>query len=211
MGFSLTSDSSAQQFGAIRSASSPITAQVNRAGVQDSQQGSDRPAVSPTIQEPLRPDEQPAGQDAGLDKSENRQRPDFGPWPAKKINDIRVDIRETGARFPEDRSSQLIGFSSQQWTEFTPTPKVFSWAAPDIRYQPLYFEDVALERYGQTLPPFRQTVKSGWHMTKSFFLAPNNICHDPIFSCDYPLGFCRPGDKIDYTLQRHYLGHENER
>lgn len=125
-------------------------------------------------------------------------------WPAKSIREIRIDIREAGGRIPEDRSYELAGFGG------SPTPvtsaKVFAWAAPNLRYQPLYFEDVALERYGQTRPSYRQGVASGIHFFRSLVLIPHQMRHDHPASCDYPLGFCRPGSQVPYTIQRQFFG-----
>ena len=139
-------------------------------------------------------------------QNQSRQRPDFGAWPKKGIRGIAIGIQETNANAPEDVSGQLIASSKSNWTQFTPTQKVFAWAAPNIRYQPLYFEDVALERYGQTLPAYRQSLKSSVHFFKSVVFLPHKMRHDLPSSCDYPLGFCRPGDSTPTIYQRHYFG-----
>lgn len=194
--------SQAQEFGTIRPALKPNTHNVSF-GSLPKIQDEDKPAVAPVATE----QDEPAVQD----KTKIRPGSDFGDsWPAKELKDIRVDIRELNTTIPEDRSSQLIGFSEKQWTEFTPTPKVFAWASPEIRYQPLFFEDVALERYGQTRPPLRQTARSAVHMTKAFFMFPSNMCQDGIYRCDYPLGYCRPGNMIDYTIERQCIKHVNK-
>ncbi len=207
IGLGFANVSNAQEFGTVRPAAAPVMKGSSRLLLQDPAPGQLN-QDTPKIEAPQRPDqEEPLPELTRQDETPQRERVAFGPWPAKNIDDISIDIRDTSSDKPEDRSSQLIGFNPKQWTQFTPTPKVFAWVAPDIRYQPLFFEDVALERYGQTLPPYRQTVLSAIRMTNSFFLFPNHACNDPIFSCDYPLGFCRPGDKVDYTLQRQYLGH----
>ena len=210
IGFGMADFAQAQEFGAVRPAVAPVIQTSNRLESQVPAPGETRQDPE-KIQAPQRPDQEPLPELAQEDETPQRERVTFGPWPAKKIDDISIDIREKGDVVPEDRSAQLLGFNPKQWTQFNPSPKVFAWAAPDIRYQPLFFEDVALERYGQTLPPYRQTVLSAVRMTNSFFLFPNHARHDPIFSCDYPLGFCRPGNTVDYTLQRQYLGHHPKR
>jgi hypothetical protein len=127
-------------------------------------------------------------------------------WFRKKIQEVRTDVRDMSAVAPVDRSSEL-DYGMTDWSQFSCAPKVFAWAAPDIRYQPLYFEDVALERYGQTLGFHRQTFRSGYHFFMSSITFPNKLRHDPPKSCDYPLGFCRPGDCVPAIKQKHYLGH----
>jgi hypothetical protein len=126
-------------------------------------------------------------------------------WIRKPIRDVRIDIREKAAVAPRDRSDELdYGFGD--WTHFHGEQKVFAWYAPNIRYQPLYFEDVALERYGQTMGFHRQTLRSACHFFKSGLFLPNQVRHDCPWSCDYPLGFCRPGSATEFIQQRHYLG-----
>ncbi|MEM9943028.1 MAG: hypothetical protein AAF939_15805 [Planctomycetota bacterium] len=134
------------------------------------------------------------------------KRPAFGPWPLKGIREIGLDVRDISDSQPEDRSAQLVESKKTSWTQFAATEKVFAWMAPNIRYQPLYFEDVALERYGQTLPAYRQSVKSGIHFFKSMYLLPHQIRKQHPLSCDSPLGFCRPGNCVDYTIQRQKYG-----
>lgn len=125
-------------------------------------------------------------------------------WPDKTMREIKLDVRDNGKRTPEDRSKELSTFGGP--ANRPASNKVFAWAAPDIRYQPLYFEDVPLERYGQTLPAYRQSARSTLHFFKSFILLPHQMRHDPPGSCDYPLGFCRPGNEISYVLERKYFG-----
>ena len=146
--------------------------------------------------------------DLDLDYEPDRRpsRPEFGPWPQKGIRGINLDVRETSANAPEDVSLQLIGSSQSDWTQFYPQQKVFAWVAPDISYQPLYFEDVALERYGTTAGPYHQSLISSFHFFKDFVFLPHKMRHDVPSSCDHPLGFCRPGNSTPYTIQRHYFG-----
>jgi hypothetical protein len=162
-------------------------------------------------------DDQPSSSDFDLDEDDDRleddddsrappQREAFGPWPRKGIRAINVDIREQSFNVPKDRSEQLLYSGGSQWSSFNSAPKVFAWAAPDIRYQPLYFEDVALERYGQTAGPYQQSFLSAVHLLKSTVLLPHQMKHDAPGSCDSPLGFCRPGNRVPYTIQRTYFG-----
>lgn len=138
-------------------------------------------------------------------------RPMFGNWPKKGIRGITIDIRETNSNAPEDLSQQLLDSNPSDWTQFHPQQKVFAWAAPDIRYQPLYFEDVALERYGTTAGPYHQSLISAFYFFTDFVLLPHKFRHDCPSSCDHPLGFCRPGNTTPYSLQRHYFGRPRSR
>jgi hypothetical protein len=134
----------------------------------------------------------------------NPRQDTLSNWPTRTIGDVNISLAESG-RTPDDRSALLSKFG-RSGMPVGATYKVFAWQAPDIRYQPLYFEDVALERYGQTLPAYRQTLRSAWHMTKSFAGLGFQMLETPPRSCDYPLGFCRPGTCVPQTTQRHFFG-----
>ncbi len=136
---------------------------------------------------------------------------DFASWPPKDIRSIRIDIRETHEALPPDRSYALINSSVSDWTLFAPNRKVFAWAAPNVRHQPLYFENVAHERYGADLGRRRQFVASAWHFTKSAALLPYSVYVDHPWSCDYPLGYCRPGNVAPTTRQQHFYGWDKRR
>ena len=124
-----------------------------------------------------------------------------GQWPRKSISAIDLDVREKiGA--PSGIAGELMETQKNVWSDFAPELKVYAWVAPDIRYQPLYFEDVALERYGQTSGERRETILSTANFFTSALLLPYHMRRDAPGSCDYPLGFCRPGDVVPCTKQR---------
>jgi hypothetical protein len=115
---------------------------------------------------------------------------------------LKVNILETHADVPEDQSYRL---ARQAGIHSSPvaSEKLFAWAAPNIRYQRLYFEDVPLERYGQTPCGLRQTILSGAHFYKSAILLPYQAISHPPKDCDWPLGFCRPGAETPFVWERH--------
>ncbi len=125
-------------------------------------------------------------------------------WPLQSIDQINLDIRDTAKVVPRDRSGLLINDSKSNWNEFFPVEKDFAWCAPDIRYQPLYFQDVAMERYGQT--PSNACVAgavSAAHFFVSATTLPYQLLRDPPFGCDYPLGYCRPGNSAPCTFEKY--------
>lgn len=124
-------------------------------------------------------------------------------WPKHSMATISMSLAESG-RVPEDRSELLQEFG--RIGPVSDTVKVFGWEAPSIRYQPLYFEDVALERYGQTLPDYRQSIRSAIHFGKAMTGLGFQLQETPSRSCDSPLGFCRPGTCVPQTTQRHFFG-----
>ena len=120
-------------------------------------------------------------------------RPEFGKWPSKSIREVRLDVTETGTEAPQDRANALFKSSRRLDGSIAAREKVFAWAAPNISYQPLYFEDVALERYGQTAGLVKQPfVSAGRFLADRQFLGTRALRDCPQ-SCDSPLGFCRPG------------------
>lgn len=125
-------------------------------------------------------------------------------WPPKLISEINIDPRDMAENKPADKSVVLIDSASpQHWFNAAYPYQAFHWAAPNIRYQPLYFEDVALERYGQQLwGPF-DLARTGVLFYGDWLALPHNMWKMPPHSCDTPLGFCRPGSPA--PVARHHL------
>jgi hypothetical protein len=80
---------------------------------------------------------------------------------------------------------------------------IYAWEASNIYYNPLYFEDVALERYGHTYPccvqPFASVGKFGVQLVG----LPYQMAIDPPWKRIYPLGYYRPGEcapKLHYQI-----------
>ncbi len=136
--------------------------------------------------------------DDEYDSDEPQARP-VTQWSLKPMTSLRAGLGASSTKLPADQSFQLTARPLQS---LATSEKLFAWAAPEIRYQPLLFEDVALERYGQTRGFYRQPVYSAAHFLKSAVLLPYNSFYDPVDSCDYPLGYCRPGDAVPCVKQR---------
>lgn len=82
-------------------------------------------------------------------------------------------------------------------------PSVFAWQASNVCYQPLYFEDPQLERYGHSYPFFVQPFVSIGRMTVQAVGLPYQMVIDPCCSSVYPLGYYRPGEcapKLIYQI-----------
>ena len=126
-------------------------------------------------------------------------------WPQKLIDEINVDPRDHSEIKPPDKSAVLVGSASpDNWFNATYAYQVFHWTAPNIHYQPLYFEDVALERYGQQRRGGLLDVPRTAILFYGNLLAlPYNMCVTPKHSIDSPLGFERPGSPAPAT--RNYL------
>lgn len=133
-------------------------------------------------------------------------RPPTAPmtmWSLKPMASISPGIRPIDGKSPADQSWQLTQRDSMP---IVSSDKLFAWAAPNFSYKPLFFEDVALERYGQTRGFIRQPFVSGIHFLKSATFLPYYSLYDPVNSCDGPLGYCRPGDCVDCVKAKHFFG-----
>jgi len=89
-----------------------------------------------------------------------------------------------------------VGYS-RDWT-----PLSYSWEAPQLKYNPLYFEDPQLERYGNEIG-ILQPFLSGARFYTTIATLPyqmmsegNSVCHTV-----YDFGYARPGDCVPYALE----------
>lgn len=123
----------------------------------------------------------------------------------RPISEVSIDIREANVRLPRDRSTELQNYVMNDWTVTGSPELAYWWAAPDIRYGQLYFENVALERYGQTCGPYKQVYASAGHLFCSVWAVPFQMLTAPVGSCDTPLGYCRPGSATGLYRQRFIL------
>jgi hypothetical protein len=71
-----------------------------------------------------------------------------------------------------------------------------TWIAPDLRHLPVYMEDVALERYGQTCHPLVQPAISGAKFYSQALTLPYRMGVDGPTKLGYDVGFARPGDDV---------------
>ena len=81
-------------------------------------------------------------------------------------------------------------------------PLSYSWEAPQLKYNPLYFEDAQLERYGNDIG-ILQPFLSGARFYTTIATVPyqmmsegNSVCHTV-----YDFGYARPGDCVPYALE----------
>jgi hypothetical protein len=73
-------------------------------------------------------------------------------------------------------------------------PSVFAWTASNIHYNPLYFQDVQLERYGHTYGNCIQPFVSVGRFGVQLLALPYQMTLDPPCKEMYPLGYYRPGE-----------------
>ncbi|TWU05303.1 hypothetical protein CA54_59910 [Symmachiella macrocystis] len=73
----------------------------------------------------------------------------------------------------------------------------YQWEAPAFCYNPLYFEEVNAERYGNTFGCWQPWVSAG-HFYASIGLLPLKMLIEPPHDCEYYLGHYRPGRCVPF-------------
>jgi hypothetical protein len=72
--------------------------------------------------------------------------------------------------------------------------ELLCWEAPNLWYNPLYFEDAPLERYGHYYGCLLQPFVSAGKFSAHLLALPYQMSIDPICSRRYSLGYYRPGE-----------------
>jgi hypothetical protein len=96
-----------------------------------------------------------------------------------------------------------VQLGEAQYVQRSYSPALYTWEASNICYNPLYFQDPALERYGHTYPFFLQPVASIGRFAVQFVGLPYQMTIDQPRSAVFPLGYYRPGEcapKLCYQI-----------
>jgi len=76
---------------------------------------------------------------------------------------------------------------------YSPIQTYFAWTAPEIWHKSLYFDDIQLERYGQSRAPLLQPFLSGAHFFGTLPILPYKLGLNGPFEMTSNLGYYRPG------------------
>ena len=126
----------------------------------------------------------------------NRMRENCPPVSSlKPISQITNDIAAPEGEFPNECTLGDEPFAGRSFQ-----PICYSWAAPGLAINPLYFEEPALERYGHSFCPILQPVISAGHFVLTVPALPWLMAIDPPNECQYVLGYYRPGECAPYVL-----------
>lgn len=79
-------------------------------------------------------------------------------------------------------------------------PQAFVWTAPGVSHNPLYFEEINLERYGHSAG-WRQPITSGAHFFGTLAILPYKLGAYPRCENLYVLGHHRPGSCNPHQIQ----------
>ena len=109
------------------------------------------------------------------------------------IQEDGVNGRNSCPECPEEVRLTSLFYSGRNFPETG-----INWEPSNLYYNPLYTEDVPLERYGHTrgklIQPFFSVPKFGLQVVGM----PYQMVLSPPASCVYPLGYYRPGDCVPY-------------
>lgn len=82
-----------------------------------------------------------------------------------------------------------------QWADARPWMTYeFAWHASGLAHRPNYFEDLNLERYGNSACPTLQPAISAARFAAQAVMLPYNATVHRPRECIYMLGYCRPGN-----------------
>lgn len=122
----------------------------------------------------------------------------------KPLAEIRLEIIPATRNVPPDRSVEFFppdqpvpGGDSRGWVH-----RDFYWVAPNLAHQPIYFQNVPLERYGQSLCPLLQPVLSGAHFFATVPTIPYQMRLNRPYEMVYTLGQYTPGSPAPCVRQR---------
>ncbi len=114
----------------------------------------------------------------------------------RTILEVPVDIRPTEGALPENVAGMEFGKQptiDETLPDDSPPDLFCSYTPWTICYRPLYFEDIALERYGYNVG-YLQTGLSGVRFFSSVAALPYKMTRRPPRSCQCSNGFSRVGD-----------------
>lgn len=109
--------------------------------------------------------------------------------------DILDAVKPKPGEFPRWCKMGRESFVPRSWA-----PATFHWTASALCHKPVYFEDLQVERYGQTVGPWLQSVASGGHFFLSVPALPYAMGLFPPNECVYTLGYYRPGSCTPYLF-----------
>jgi len=113
----------------------------------------------------------------------------------KRLSDISTNIAAEPGEFPVE-----CGLGNEQFSPRSFEGTLFAWKASALCHKPLYFEDVELERYGQTCSPLFQPLLSAAKFYLTLPILPYKMGLEPPCECIYPLGYYRPGSCAPFII-----------
>ena len=118
----------------------------------------------------------------------------------KPIGEIRLHLPDDGKRLPPDCSQLFSEARDGNYRRFD-TNFCFHWEPTNFLRRPVYFDDVPLERYGQSKSELLQPGISASRFVLSTPMLPYRMALDPPWRCVSNLGHRPPGDCVPCIKQ----------
>jgi hypothetical protein len=167
-----------------------------------------------SVEEPSgsRRDSQPAGPPEPPPPGQKRAEPGAGREPpsgfeSRPIGELTVNIGCREGALPADFGRDQLARMQAKGRSIVfdrDWPKMgYCWDAPGLCYNPLYFEEINLERYGYGPKYLRiaQPVISAGQFFVTVPILPYRMVAEPSRQCVYTLGHYRPGSAVPYQVQ----------
>lgn len=117
---------------------------------------------------------------------------DFGTTeqlPIERLSEGDLAYISENWGLPKECRIEQVAYTPRSWKPITMT-----WKASNLCHNPLYFEDVNLERYGHTHGPVLEPIVQTAHFFGNIAVLPYKMgVHCPT-ECQYALGYYRPGN-----------------
>ena len=114
------------------------------------------------------------------------------PKPLQEISP--QSIHPKAGMTPDEKEIPEMDYQVRNWNEQT-----FSWKASELQHYPVYFEDLALERYGHSMG-LLQPVWSAGIFFGQLLTFPYDLGSRPPFKEIYEIGHPRPGEETPRLL-----------
>lgn len=120
----------------------------------------------------------------------------------REVSFLVSDLSDADAAYVADSWGvpHLCGLEQDNFKSRQFAPITMTWKASELMHKPLYFEEVALERYGHTAGPIWQPVISSGHFFANIAVMPYKMGIHPMTECQYALGYYRPGNCAPWQL-----------
>lgn len=119
----------------------------------------------------------------------------------KPLSEIRAVLQEDGDRLPPDCSSLYFTEKSAGDAPRFESDIAYHWMPTNFFHMPAYFDDVPLERYGQSCIPLLQPAITGAKFYLQVPAIPYKMGIDAPHSCVTTLGHRPPGNCVPCIRQ----------
>lgn len=139
------------------------------------------------------------------EKTQSAKSPQMVELGLKPLSQLSINAKPPAGDLPTNTAAahldqlparQVVMGESRDWELITK-----EWEAPGVGYNPLYFEEPNLERFGYNYGALQPFISAGRFFGRVPML-PYMIGAYPLDECQYPLGYARPGDCPPYQVEK---------